>query len=198
MFLRIIFYTPKNKRRRGLRDSGEMPKCPVATACWGNWRLPLRSAGPPCYEPPKFPGAMKTTPDPQDCPLGRNGTPLLLCGGILSPVQYKWSQPPFLQVKGLEARLQLPELTDPGRQRRASLSGSLPSPGAFLSLANPSLAGRSRGGEKYAGVWFEASVRWRGEDADRGARRGESGSSRSGRSRRAAAWRQPRLPSKCG
>ncbi|CAI9161836.1 unnamed protein product [Rangifer tarandus platyrhynchus] len=101
-------------------------------------------------------------------------------------------------VKGLEARLQLPELTDPRRQRRAYLNGSLPSPGAFLSLANPSLAGRSRGGEKYAGVWLETSVRWRGEDPDRGARRGESGSSRSGRSRRATAWRQPRLPSKCG
>lgn len=39
-------------------------------------------------------------------------------------------------------------------------------------MANPSLAGRSRGGEKYAGVWFETSVRWRGEDPDRGAQRG--------------------------
>lgn len=26
--------------------------------------------------------------------------------------------------------------------------------------------------EKYAGVWFETSVRWRGEDPDRGAQRG--------------------------
>lgn len=40
-----------------------------------------------------------------------------------------------------------------------------------MSLANPSLAGGSRGGDKYAGVWFETSVRWRGEDPDRGARR---------------------------